>query len=55
LCLLAFTIKSIEEYDMDLMGIFHIIILFTEIPENYFTTIGRGITFNGFVKISPMG
>ncbi len=40
--LLAFTVKSIEEYDIKLK-IFHIKILFTEISENDFIAIGKGI------------
>ncbi len=39
--LLAFTLKSIEEYDMSLMKILHIIISFTKKPENDFITIGK--------------
>jgi hypothetical protein len=53
LSLLGFTIKPIEEYDVNLMRIFHIIILFTKKPENDFITSGIGIPFNGFIKMSP--
>ncbi|MEJ7642561.1 MAG: hypothetical protein WKF36_10255 [Candidatus Nitrosocosmicus sp.] len=50
--LLAFTLKSIEEFNMDLMKIFHIVKLITEMPENALTTIGKGMPFNGVMKMA---
>jgi hypothetical protein len=55
LSLLAFALKSIEEYDVSLMRVFHTIALFTKKIENDFITIVKGIPFNGFIKMSPCG
>ena len=45
--LFAFTLKFIEEFNMDVMKIFHTIISFTEKPENEFMALVKGIPFNG--------
>ncbi len=52
--LLAFTTKSIDEYELNLMKMFHTMILITEKPENAFIAIGKGMPFSGFYENEPM-
>jgi hypothetical protein len=43
LSLLAFALKPIEEYDVNLIRTFYTIILITKKPENDFVISGKGI------------
>jgi len=48
--LLAFTTKSIDEYELNLMKMFHTMILIAEKPKNAFIAIGKEMPFNGFCE-----